>query len=320
LPICNNSKLVLFFSPLGIFPDSNTEKGEFINIPDVCFLWELNNYRMKAYYTREGEYWLKSNERSKLIDSIVSTGAYLQLKSRWLLQNVEIIEIGGRRDKTVYNLELSTKVLNLLGDHASRSIPFWLNQIEFINIKKAPDNPDAKAKKNSILTKKFTGFTTGREIVERFLKNDTGWLNKISVLLFKLYFEINKNKEPLNDFKRLIDKSLKPLLLLNLSLLHGKEVFSEFHKLGHSIGGLFKSRDEKDRFKNAILPPLFSCVYTLRKENFVELLMKIYMEYQIEVDVGLVKILKLIDIEFQVESLSLLIGILEKIHYGEKDE
>jgi len=333
LPICPDCRLVLYFSPLGIFADSDTRQGEFINIPDIRFLWELNHYRMNVQHSRKEEEKQRYGERSTLIDAIVSTGAYLQMKSRWLLQNVEIIEIGGEHSETVYNLDISPIPLKLLGDYTSRSIPLWLNQIEPIKIEQAPKGQQKKDQqkkdynKNRILTRKYVGFTNGRDIIDAFLHNDTGRLNKISILLFKLYFEKDRaSGTPLNDFNRLIKQSLKPILLANLSLLHGKESYSEVYKLGQAIGRLFQARDEKarqekkDRFESAILPPLFQCVVTLQKEVFGELLLKIYMEYRVEVDLRLVKILKLKDSEFQVESLLLLVGILEEIHHGEKDE
>lgn len=330
LPLCANCQLVIYFSPLGIFPDSDTGKGEFINIPDARYLWELNNYRMKVYNINGNEESVYT-ERNKLIDSIVSTGAYLQLKSRWLLQNIEIISMLEKVDKkldkkekrktTVYNFEMSPRVLNLLGDYSVRFFPQWLNQIESINVQSINEKPGVRDNKHWILTKKYTEFTKGREIIERVLRNDTGWLNKISILLFKLYFEIEKNSNSrLNDFDQLIEKSIKPLLLVTLSLIRGKESFSEIYELGKSIGGLFKSAEEKAKFEKTILSPLFNCIYTLRKSNFVEIVMRIYMEYECKVDGRLIDILKFKDIEFQVESLLLLIGILERINKGAKDE
>ncbi|HLP44366.1 MAG TPA: hypothetical protein VK469_00360 [Candidatus Kapabacteria bacterium] len=297
LPLCPDCRLVFYFSPLGIFPGSDTSQGEFINIPDVRYLWELNHYRMETYKIRETEKSASNAERSKLIDSIVSTGSYLKLKSRWLLQNIEMIEIGGKRADTVYNFEISPRVLNLLGDYSAQMFPLWLNQIEAINIKKA-----------GIIIK-------GSEIIERVLKNDTGWLNKTSILLFKLYFETEKKSQ-----NRLIDENIKPLLLVTLSLIREKQTYSEFLKLGNSIRRLFKSVEEQNKFEKTILPPLFNCVYTLRKPDFVEIVMKIYVDYEREVDGRLIDILKFNNIQFQVESLLLLTGILEKINHGETDE
>jgi hypothetical protein len=103
-------------------------------------------------------------------------------------------------------------------------------------------------------------------------------------------------------------------------LIREKEAYSEIYDLGKSMAGIFKSSEEKSRFKKTLLPPLFNCVYTLRKSDFIEILMKTYMEYEYEADKRLIDILKFNDIEFQVESLLLLTGILEKINYGEKNE
>jgi len=317
MPICGKCQLVLYFSPLGIYSDSNTFRGEFINIPDIKYLWDLNYYRMSVYQSRSKEKWLKYEERSKLIDALVSTGAYLQLKSRWLMQNVEIIELGGKRKNTVYNIEIAPIPLKILSDHTSKYIAQWLSYVENIRIRKISNE---LYKKSCLYTRGHAEFTNGREIIEKFLNNDVGWINSTAILLFKLYFEEDKSKNPLNDFEKLFKYSLKPLLFLNLSLMKTKEAYSDFYGLGKSISNFFEGSKEKDTFLKKTLPPLFNCVYTLRKNNFIEILIRIYMAYQAEVDDRLLKILRLNNNEFQTESLLLIIGILEKIKHGENDE
>ena len=318
MPICGKCQLVLYFSPLGIYSDSKTYQGEFINIPDIKYLWDLNHYRISVYQSRSKEKWLKYDERSKLIDALVSTGAYLQLKSRWLMQNIEIIKLGGRRKYTAYNIEIAPIPLKILSGHTSKSIAQWLSNVENIRIKKISNDPN---KKRYLYTRGHAEFTNGREIIEKFLNNDVGLINSTAILLFKLYFEKDELKNPLNDFEKLIVYSLKPLLFLNLSLIKARETYSDFHRLGNSISNFFASSNkEKDDFSNKTLPPLFNSVYTLRKNNFIEILMRIYMVYEAEVDNKLLEMLRMNNNEFQTESLLLIIGILEKIKYGENDE
>jgi len=337
LPICNNSKLVLFFSPFGIFPDENTNKGEFINIPNIKTLWELNNYRMSIYHMKKEKKKGMGNNRSQLIDAIVSTGAYLQLKSRWLLQNIEVIELGGKRPKTVHNFEISPSALKLLTDHSSTSISTWLSTIETFQVK-SPPSDKSLYEKNTIYSKKEKKFVNGKTIIEKFLANERGGLTNIAIRIFKLYFEKDKLSIPnliLNDyFSTLKEYGLKPLLFLILSLIHGKESRSIFLKIGEEIGIFFLNENKnntenknegKDIFEKVYFPSLFNHVYNLKKNDFVEMLIKIYMGYYKEVDTRLINLIRFSDIEFQAEALMLLIGVLEKLNekksnYGEYDE
>lgn len=314
LPICENCQLVFYFSPLGIFPDSNINYGEFINISDIKYLWELNNYRMEIFLSRKKEKWLRHDEKSKLIDAIVASGSILQLKSRWLLQNIELIELGGKRGNSVYNLTINPVPLKLISDYSSESMARRLSHIEDIHIRRTAGK---KSSRNYIYTKKYTEFTNGREIIEKILNNDTGWIIKTSILLFKLYFEENLRKEKLNTFERLMNKSLKSLLLINLSLLKGKESYSEFLQLGRSISKMFKNRND---FERTFLPSLFNCVYTSMKNDFIEILMRIYVSNYKEVDDCLLKMFTFNNTLFQTESLLLLIGILQEFNKGEKNE
>ena len=300
LPICSNCQLVFYFSPLGIYPDSDTRYGEFINIPDASYLWELNKYRMDVHLKREGEPGIERGYRSKLIDAVFSSGSILQLKSRWLLQNIELIEIGGKREKTVYNFTIDPVPLKVISDYSTGSMAQWLTDIERIQVRP---------------TAKFRRFTNGREIIDNILNNNTGWIIKTAVLLFKLFFEKNKSSENLNDFNRLISKSLKPLLLVNLSLLNGKTTDSEFLRLGRSAAALYKNDD----FEKKKLPLLFNCIYSNRKNDFVELLIRAYMKEYKEIDRRLLDIFKFDNLRFQTESLLLLIGILEGLYKGEKN-
>lgn len=315
LPICGRCRLVIYFSPLGIFPGSDTRQGEFINIPDIESLWRLNNYRMEIFKTKKEEQYKMPGERSRLIDAIVSTGAYLQLKSRWLLQNIEIIEIGGAKKDTVYNLEIAPTSLRLLTDYSSSNIAGWLNSVEKIEIRKS----QGKLYKGKYMyTNKYPGFANGKEIVERFLQGDSGWLIKISILLFKTYFEKerdNRNQQPLNNFSTLIEKSVKPLLSLILSHLKREETSSEFITAGKSFARFFNSRDE---FEGTFLPAMFNSIYTFRRNDLIEIIMKIYIRNEEAIDDKYLELLKINDMEFQVEALLFIIGILENLHHKEE--
>ena len=78
---------------------------------------------------------------------------------------------------------------------------------------------------------------------------------------------------------------------------------------------MFKNRND---FERTFLPPLFNCVYTSRKNDFLEILMRIYMSNYKEVDDCLLKMFSFNNTLFQTESLLLLIGILQEYNKGEK--
>lgn len=90
--------------------------------------------------------------------------------------------------------------------------------------------------------------------------------------------------------------------------------------MGHGIGRLLKANKEEEKFKKTVLPSLFNCVYTVRKTDFLELILKIHLSYEKEVNEKLLELIRLKDTHFQVESQMMIIGILEKINHGEDNE
>lgn len=256
VPICKVCDTILFFYPIGIGIGSEVV-SEFINIPHAEYLWLLNKYRMDLEKTLEEK---RSFEgvRSRLVDAVTSTSAILRLKSRWLLQNVEFIEIGGIREKSVHVLEIHPVALELLYDFLDYRIQEWVSKVEKLN----------KTINESTLK--------GRKLIGFFLNGEAGMLIKTVLPFIKMEFS-SENKKNKKDFY--FWEQMRASINVSLSLLEGMPAREDFYYLGKNLKGLLNDNDKVKNLCSKLLP----LIITGRKEKFVEELLRTYMTLGVEV-------------------------------------
>jgi len=262
LPLCNLCSFVLLFYPIAMCPFMikglyKASTFEFINILHAEYLWLLNKYRMDLEKTLEEK---RSFEgvRSRLVDAVTSTSAILRLKSRWLLQNVEFIEIGGIREKSVHVLEIHPVALELLYDFLDYRIQEWVSKVEKLN------------KTINELTLK------GRKLIGFFLNGEAGMLIKTVLPFIKMEFS-SENKKNKKDFY--FWEQMRASINVSLSLLEGMPAREDFYYLGKNLKGLLYDNDKVKNLCSKLLP----LIITGRKEKFVEELLRTYMTLGVEV-------------------------------------
>ncbi len=287
--ICPICQFVLLFTYIGL--NGNLKNAEFINITDAEQLWILNEYLRKLNEKEKQK--SEKDKRSRLIDAITSTGVILKIKSRWVLQNIDFIEISGARDKTVYNFDIAPESLSLLTDYSAGLIPVWLSDIEkiYISNKKYPK-------------------VIGKKLIQSFLRSEINILINNAIVVFKYIWKENFKNKNFQDNIYPKFYQLKNFLLIILSLVYKFQSTEEFYIEGRNFKLLLINKNNErniEMFINKIFPKII----TNRKEEFVNDILRIYMSYQQPIPKIISNFLSMNNEEFKTQSLLFLTGVLE---------
>ncbi len=309
MPLCYVCDTVLLFFPIAVFPDGDLSHGEFINIPDARLLWLLNKYRIEVMGKRKES---DKDIKSRLINAITSTGALLSLKGKWMLQNVEFIEVGGIRDQTVHTLEFHPVALDLLTGPRNYKIQGWLTKVE-----------------NILYRVKNKDIVKGRKIIQYFLDGKVGMIIKDAFLLTKEKTKGEKdNAEKEKKERKLMWDEIKSVALLAKSLLMGEPASEkEFYNLGETLYGMLEGDgEEKDKETQMLITRLFPKIVGVKREEFVQEVVRVYMSLGKEVPERILDLLghdnkkhNREDLKFRVDALLFVIGLASKAIKDKKE-